>query len=118
MLTKVETDEHLPLHLPYMDWSPVCVAGEGVQSHSRRATAEEKAGCGITISMDYCFLTSDDAEEGDPTILVVHDDQTLALSAMAVQSKGSAPEVAAWVAQKLEEAGYRGVPVTPKTDQE
>ena len=48
----------------------------------------------------------------------MHDDQTQALWAMAVQSKGSAPEVAAWVAQKLEGAGYRGVPVTLKTDQE
>ena len=105
MPTKAEMAEHLPLHMPYRDWCPVCVAGGRVQSHSRRATAEEKAGCGVTISMDYCFLTSDDGEEGDPTKLVVHDDQTQALWALAVQSKGSALDVAAWVAQKLEEAG-------------
>ena len=49
---------------------------------------------------------------------MVHDDQSQALWALAVQSKGSAPEVAMWVTQKLEEAGYRGAPIAIKTDQE
>ena len=73
--TKAELAEHLPLHVPYREWCPVCVAGEGIQNQSRMATAEEKEGCGITISMDYCFMTSDDGVEGDPTVLVVHDDK-------------------------------------------
>ena len=113
MPTKFEMEEHLPLHIPYRPWCPVCVAGEGVQNQSRQATPEEKGGCGVTISMDYCFLSSDDGEEGDPKVLVVHDDKSEALWALAVKAKGiGAPEVSAWVAQKLEEAGYRGMPVT------
>ena len=71
------------------------------------------------ISMDYCFLTSDDGgDEVDPKVLVVHDDKTQAMWALAVRAKGSAPEVAAWVVQKIEEAGYRGMPISIKTDQE
>ena len=119
MLAKFEMEEHLPLHIPYRPWCPVCVAGEGVQHQSRQATLEEKEGCGVTIRMDYCFLSSDDGAEGDPKVLVVHDDKSEALWALAVKAKGiGAPEVSAWVAQKLEEAGYRGMPVTIKTDQE
>ena len=68
--------------------------------------------------MDNCFLTSDGGVEGDPTVLVIHDDQSQALWALAVKSKGSAPEVAMWVTQTLEEAGYRGAPIAIKTDQE
>ena len=68
--------------------------------------------------MDYCFLTSDDGEGDGPKVLVVHDDQTLALWALAVKAKGSAPDVAAWVVKKIEEAGYRGVPIAFNIGQE
>ena len=51
-------------------------------------------------SIDYCVLTSDDGgHEADPNVLVVHDDKTQAMWALAVRAKGSAPEVAAWVEQ-------------------
>ena len=118
--TQAEVEEHLPLHMPYRDWCPVCVAGEGTQNQSRRATTEEmNEGDVPTISMDYCFLTSDDGgDESDPKVLVVHDDKTQAMWALAVRAKGSAPEVAAWVVHKIEEAGYRGMPISLKTDQE
>ena len=86
--TKFEMEEHLPLHIPYRPWCPVCVVGDGVLNQSRQATPEEKEGCGVTISMDYCFQSSDDGEEGDPKVLVVHDDKTEALCALAVKSKG------------------------------
>ena len=38
--TQAEVEEHLPLHMPYRDWCPFCVAAEGTQNHSRRATTD------------------------------------------------------------------------------
>ena len=30
--TKRELEEHLPLHMPYKSWCPICVSGEGLHS--------------------------------------------------------------------------------------
>ena len=37
---------------------------------------------------------------------------------MSVKAKGPSPEVVTWIVGKLDEAGYRGVEITLKTDQE
>ena len=71
--TKRELEEHLPLHMPYKAWCPVCVAGEGIHNQSRRIKEDEKERIGVTISMDYCFLTNDGEAETDPKVLILHD---------------------------------------------
>ena len=50
--TKRELEEHLPLHMPYKAWCPVCVAGEGIHNQSRQTKEDEKERIGITVSMD------------------------------------------------------------------
>ena len=56
--------------------------------------------------------------EEDPKVLVMHDDQLETLWALGVKQKGVTPDVVSWIVQKLDEAGYRGMAITIKTDQE
>ena len=116
--TKRELEEHLPLHMPYKAWCPVCVAGEGIHNQSRRTKEDEKERIGVTISMDYCFLTTDGEAETDPKVLILHDDRLETLWALGVKTKGVTPEVVTWIMNKLEEAGYKGTEITMNTDQE
>ena len=51
-------------------------------------------------------------------MLIMHDDRLVILWVLGVQHKGVTPETVTWITQKLEEAGYRGVDLTLKTDQE
>ena len=116
--TKRELEEHLPLHMPYKAWCPICVAGEGIHNQSRAAKGEEKERIGVTISLDYCFLTSEGEAEEDPKVVIMHDDRLETFWALGVQRKGVTSETVTWITQKLEEAGYKGVDLTLKTDQE
>ena len=52
--TKRELDEHLPLHMPYKAWCPICVAGKVIYNQSRAAKEEEeeKEITGVTINLD------------------------------------------------------------------
>ena len=112
--TKRGLEEHLPLHMPYKSWCPICVSGEGIHNQSRRATEEERERLGTTISLDYCYLTTEGESEEDPKVLVMHDDQLETLWALGVKQKGVTPEVVSWIVQKLDEAGYRGMAITIK----
>ena len=116
--TKKELEEHYPLHIPYREWCPVCRSAEGVHDHARKDPDPEDSRLGVTVSMDYCFLTHD--AEGDleaPKVLIMYDDCYDALWALQVERKGVLPEVVSWVLQKLEEAGYSGKHITLKSDQ-
>ena len=73
---------------------------------------------GITISLDYCFMTTDEAEEDMRAVLVAYDHSKSALWAIPVEHKGAQTEVVKWFADKCEESGYAGVSVTLKSDQE
>ena len=64
---------------------------------------------GVTISLDYYFLTSEGEAEEDPKVLTMHDDRLEALWALGVQQKGVTPDTVTWITQKLEEAGYKGM---------
>ena len=116
--TKRELEEHLPLHIPYKAWCPICVSGEGIHNQARKTVEGEGDRLGVTISFDYCFLTSEGEADEDPKILIMHDDKLETLWALGVQQKGVTIEVVTWIMQKLEEAGYKGVDLTLKTDQE
>ena len=68
--TKKELEEHLPLHVPYKELCPICVSSEGIHDQARRTAEAEKDRLGITISMDYCFLSSSEDLEHDPKVLI------------------------------------------------
>ena len=71
--TKKELEEHLPLHVPYKSWCPVCVAGEGIHNQARRTTEEYGELMGVSISMVYCFLTNEGEKEDGPTIRTIRN---------------------------------------------
>ena len=93
--------------MPYKAWCPVCVAGEGIHNQSRQTPTDERERIGITVSMDFCFLTTDGEADKDPKILILHDDRLETLWALGVKSKAVTPEVVTWIMSKLEEAGYK-----------
>ena len=113
--TKAEREAHEITHLPYRNWCPHCVAGKGVSSPHFKSDGEEPIG--IEVSMDYCFM-GDEATEGVPPILIAWDGGHRALWALPVDHKGADDYVVNWLVKKIEEAGYGGVPITIKTDQE
>ena len=94
--------------MPYKSWCPICVAGEGIHNQSRASKEEEKDRIGVTISLDYCFLTTEGEAEEDPKVLIMHDDRLETLWALGVQQKGVTPETVTWITQKFEEAGHNG----------
>ena len=64
--TKRELEEHLPLHMPYKSWCPICVSGEGMHNQSRMAAEEERERLGTTISLEYRYFTTDGGVRGRP----------------------------------------------------
>lgn len=98
--------------MPYKAWCPVCVAGEGIHSQPRRIKEEEKDRIGDTVSMDYCFLTTDGEAETDPKVQILHNDRLDILWAVGVESKEVTPGDVSSVMRKLEEAGYKGIEIT------
>ena len=113
--TKAEIEAHEITHLPYRNWCEHCVAGKGVSSPHISGPAGDRIG--ITISMDYCFM-GEEATEGTPPVLIAWDDGHRALWALPVDHKGAEEYVVNWLVRKIDEAGYSGVPLTIKTDQE
>ena len=114
--TKEEIREHEVTHLPFRPWCRHCVFGKGVRSPHLKSDDKEKIG--TTISMDYCFM-ADDEEEGDlPGVLVIWDDNHECLWALPVDKKGPVDWVVKWIVNKLDSVGYKGSPLTLKSDQE
>ena len=116
--TKQEVEDHLPLHLEYRSWCPHCVAGKGISDQHRRDMHGDGEDLGITISLDYCFMTADEAEEDMRAILVCYDHSKSGFWVLPVEHKGAQEEVVKWVTDKVEESGYGGMTVTLKSDQE
>ena len=115
--TKAEVYEHEVTHLPYRTWCKHCVKGRGVSTPHRQGKKEEKIG--ITISIDYCFMSGEmDAEEDLPGILIMWDDNHECLWALPVENKGVVEWAVKWIVEKLDDIGYRGVPISIKSDQE
>ena len=113
--TNSEIEAHEATRLPYRNWCAHCVAGKGVSSPHK--TSGETERIGITISIDDCFI-NDEVKEGTPPVLVVWDDGHRALWALPVSKKGPIDYVVTWMLKKLEDAGYSGVKLTMKSDQE
>ena len=85
--TKTQVYEHEVTHLPYRSWCWHCVFGRGVSSPHPKPDGKEKIG--ITISLDYCFMSGEGDEDPDlPGMLIVWDDSHECLWATPVDKKG------------------------------
>ena len=115
--TKAEIEAHYPLHAEYRNWCKFCVAGKGTSRQHRAGDPSEET-IGVTISVDYCFMVPEEAEEGMDAILVAYDDKKKGLWAMSVESKGATQSSVDWLCRKIEDSGYNGVAITLKSDQE
>ena len=117
--TKAEWDAHMLLHAEYRSWCPYCVRGKA-HSNQHALNKKEEEKIGVTISMDYTYMGSEDDENDENGVahLVMHDNGTSALWCMKVDSKEAKPEIVAWMNQNLIDAGYVGVKLTLKSDGE
>ena len=115
--TKDEIEQHEITHFPPRDWCPHCVAGHGISHQHRKSKESSEDKIGITIGMDYCFMHEGEREDGVSPILIMFDEKRKALWVLPTEHKGAVEEVVKWASEKLDEAGYRGVQVTLKSDQ-
>ena len=104
--SKAEVESHLPLHIEYRSWCPHCVAGRGISMQHRQKLDDTSSELGITVSLDYCFMTAEEAEEDMRAVLVCYDHNKSGLWAIPVEEKGANADVVKWVVDKLDEAGY------------
>ena len=71
--TKAEMEAHYPLHLEYRSWCAHCRAGKAsLPPYSCELTDRDKLG--ITVSCDYAFMGSEEADENIQPSLIRFDD--------------------------------------------
>ena len=114
--TKAEIDAHYPLHAEYRSWCKFCVEGKAASRLHKRGDPTEEP-IGVTVSIDYCFMTPEESEEGMDAILVGYDDKKKGLWAMSVEAKGPVESSVEFLSSKIENSGYNGVEITLKSDQ-
>ena len=117
MQTQRERDEHMLTHLPCSIWCPYCIAGRGI-SVRHVAAGGDREKFGVSISLDYCFITPGDTEKDMCPILILHDDNHEAIWAIPVEHKGAVQFVASWCVSVLEISGYSNSDITLKNGQE
>ena len=116
--TKSEIEEHFPLHVHYRSWCPHCRAGKSLSKQHRMGKKEDKE-LGVTISLDYAFKAPEEAEDDLSPILIAYDNDKGAIWALEVEHKGVDSGVGvSWLVDRLEAAGYAGMKITIKSDQE
>ena len=116
--TKAMIEEHEPLHVHFRSWCPHCQAGKSVSKrHLRRPEGEEAIG--PSVSLDYAFKYDEETEEGTSPVLVAVDRQTGGIWALEVDGKGIDTGAGVkWLNERLNMAGYSGVKITIRSDQE
>ena len=71
--TKAEIEEHYPLHLNFRSWCRHRVAGKSrLAQHVVQPSDRER--WGVTVHMDYAFMTAAEAEEEMQPTLDIFDD--------------------------------------------
>ena len=74
---------------------------------------------GITMSVDYALKIAEEAVDKTALMLVAYEHKTKLLWVLEVNQKGVDSGIAAdWLVEKLQVAGYGGVKVTLKSDNE
>ena len=113
--TQHEIDEHLPLHVKFRAWCPVCVKAAGAHD-PRTSHADETTG--ITLKSRLLFhrvhrgdndgVDTCEAEASDMIkVLVLYDHHLKAIHATQVMQKEPLEEVTGWVLQRLDVEGTR-----------
>ena len=105
--TEAEIDAHYPVH---------AMEGKGVSRHHEKGKEEDASGSMIRV--EECLWAPEESEEEMDAILVGYDSEELGLRTMAVYAKGPTPSSTERLGIKIEEAGYNGVSITLKSDQE
>ena len=90
--------------------------------HKARTEDDREFGRGRipTLSMDHCFLGSKDNDESahENPFLVLYDNETEAIFAIAVSSKSTAkPWIVEYVKNIIHELGYGELKIAIKCDQ-
>ena len=119
--TKQEVMEHLPSHWPYRSWCKHCVRGRASGSHHQARSDEDRefARSGTpTVSIDHCCLGSEVDEESahSSPYLIVFDNASEALYALAVPDKACHAWVVEYVYKIVDELGYGGTRIALKSD--
>ena len=78
--------------------------GKGISSPHRSGDKDDEK-LGITVSLDYCFMTHEEKSEDVPPVLVMWDSNHEACWALPVEAKGPVDYVVQWCTDKLYEAG-------------
>ena len=119
--TKQEVLDHLPSHWPFRSWCKHCIAGRAAGSHHQARTDEDREfarGGAPTISLDHCFLGSENDEESahSSPYLVLFDNASEAIYAVAVPDKSAHAWVVEYVTRVIEELGYVGTRIAMQMD--
>ena len=115
--TKAEFAEHLSVHLNYRSWCAHCPAGRArLATHICEPADREKLS--ITVSADFAFMGSEDAEEDMQPSLVVSDGNKEAFWAICVRTKTVTEQIVKYFKVILDQSGYEGEKISMKTDQE
>ena len=88
--TKRELEEHLPLHIPYRTWCPVCVRAAATHDKHVPHADEERLDGVTTISMDYFFMDTKDEEAKNNPVIGMIDESTGESTPERQEQKGRA----------------------------
>ena len=100
-------------HIPYRTWCPHCVRGKARANYHKKSRDEKHI---PTISMDYMFMESKEAEVKGMPIMVIKDHDSGWTAARVVPKKGKQSYAIKEVCKIIDWLGYRRVIL--KSDQE
>ena len=88
--TKIEVEEHNLTHMPFRQWCPHCVRGKAINSphKAKEERPEDTLEDMSRISMDYWYMGINDEKAQNNPMLMVIDESTGAVIALAVGRKG------------------------------
>ena len=102
--TQIEREQHEALRLPYRDWCAHCVRGSGEKTpHKRKGleSEEDQQNKIPRMVLNYHFMSTRDAENGDNPVLAMKDESTGNRYLRAVGQKGV--EGMEWLVKDLHE---------------
>ena len=86
--TAAEVDAHPPPHLVFRFWCPHCTTGKGIATQHRNSTGKVTE-LGVTLSLEYCFMTAEESGDDMRAILNAYDPSKSGLWALPVEQKGA-----------------------------
>ena len=118
--TREEFLYHRCTHWPFRAWCKHCVRGQPIASPHRSKKEEKREFLGEgrvpTISLDNSFLGSEKEAAAGTNLLMIYDDHSESLFAVALASKESHDWLAELVKSIIDELGFAGVRIVIKHD--